>query len=333
MLLPSQTTYPQSASAQIGDISTIDTDAAWCPDGTQIAFVSGRSGNLDIWSIEPGGSNLTNLTHNRASDGDFAWSPDGKAIAFTSDRSGSYDIWVMNADGSNPTRLLSNTDSFEGYPRWSPDGRKIAFVRRSRANYEVWGAEADGSNSKRLSPLDGRSYLAPSWLSNDQVVFLDREHIADQVWIVTLDNPHAIQLTPSSPSFNALNLEASPTAHAVAFLNRNDGNIWIIEADGTGRSLRNGSVPVWSADGKFLAFHSMEDGTIDIWTMKSDGTDPTNVTRGEGGSFPTWSPDNTRLAFTSDRSGDLDVWVINADGSNPRNLTGEDHSQTEQSPA
>ena len=52
-----------------------DLSPAWSPDGSQIAFYSGRDGNTEIYIMNADGSGQTRLTNNAANDGHPAWSP------------------------------------------------------------------------------------------------------------------------------------------------------------------------------------------------------------------------------------------------------------------
>ena len=101
--------------------SSSDFQPAWSPDGTQIAFVSQRGGNEEIYVMNAAdGSNPTNLTNHASNEFQPAWSPDGTQIAFYSNRDGNNEIYVMDAaDGSNPTNLTMNHAS-DRQPAWSP---------------------------------------------------------------------------------------------------------------------------------------------------------------------------------------------------------------------
>ncbi|MBM3981946.1 MAG: hypothetical protein FJ304_17065 [Planctomycetes bacterium] len=58
--------------------------------------------------------------------------------------------------------------------------------------------------------------------------------------------------------------------------------------------------PVWSPDGKRIAFVSDRDGIPDIWVMSATGADPKRVTTKQGFcSTLRWSPDGTKIAFVS----------------------------------
>jgi Tol biopolymer transport system component len=104
---------------------------SWSPNGDRIAFTSDRGGDYEIYSIEPDGTDLRQLTHSPGNDAHNAWSPDGEWIAFTSARGGfkdetalhpgnpqAYgDIYVMRADGSD-VRIVTDNPYEEGTPAW-----------------------------------------------------------------------------------------------------------------------------------------------------------------------------------------------------------------------
>jgi Tol biopolymer transport system component len=108
----------------------------WSPDGRQIAFVSNRGGEFQIWVIRPDGSDLRPLTA-EGRNTDPAWSPDGKTIAFVSTRGGYEDVWLMDADGRG-ARQITFTPERESSPAWSPDGQYLAFTRHA-PGMDDWG--------------------------------------------------------------------------------------------------------------------------------------------------------------------------------------------------
>ena len=64
------------------------------------------------------------------------------------------------------------------------------------------------------------------------------------------------------------------------------------------------------------------EGNWQIYSMRSDGSDPTRLTHNEhNDTLPTWSPDGRKIAFVSDRDGNREIYVMNADGTEQINLT------------
>ena len=51
-----------------------DTQPSWSPDGSRIAFTSGRSGSNQIWTMSPTGASLVRLTHTSTGEQNPAWS-------------------------------------------------------------------------------------------------------------------------------------------------------------------------------------------------------------------------------------------------------------------
>ena len=82
-------------------------------------------------------------------------------------------------------------------------------------------------------------------------------------------------------------------------------------------------LPVWSPDGKKIAFTSYRDGNTEIYTMNPDGGDLQNLTQNSAfDEFPEWSPDGKKIAFRSKRQGGINkIYVMDADGGNVRRIT------------
>ncbi|RKU05921.1 hypothetical protein C6502_20755 [Candidatus Poribacteria bacterium] len=127
----------------------------------QIAFVSNRDGNFEIYVMGINGKNQRRLTKNRAGDWSPSWSPDGKQIAFMSERDGNREIYVMDAAGKNQRRLTNNRHS-DISPSWSPDGKRIAFSSFRDGNYEIYVMDANGGKQRNLSKHDSHD-LYPAW--------------------------------------------------------------------------------------------------------------------------------------------------------------------------
>ena len=277
----------------------------------QIVFHSKRDGNFEIYVMDADGGNQRRLTSN--SDKDFfpSWSPDGKRIVFHSDRDGhvpegrvfhASEIYVMDADGGNPQNL-TNHPSDDRSPSWSPDGKRIVFQSDRDAggnphNIEIYVMDTDGGNQERLT----------NNLTMDE----------DPSW---------------SPDSKRIVFSAQREGHVVHNLDITS-EIYVMDADGGNEqrlteNRNNDWDPVWSLDGKQIAFMAARKGdfqNFDIYVMDVDGGNPQKLTNNRGwDSSPSWSPDSRRIAFTSERDGNYDIYVMAADGGNLQNLTNNPH--------
>ncbi|HEX3226967.1 MAG TPA: hypothetical protein VHQ89_12795 [Gaiellaceae bacterium] len=109
-----------------------------------------------LFSIQPSGDGLKQLTTGSYPSDAPAFSPNGKRVAFQRLGVG---ILTMNPDGTGLHRVTTNPrDSF---PTWSPDGSHIAFVRPLGARWIPYIVATKGGAPRALkkSPPAGR----PSW--------------------------------------------------------------------------------------------------------------------------------------------------------------------------
>jgi TolB protein len=185
-----------------------NAEAAWSPDGKQIAFRSNRdAGDWEIYAINVDGTNERRLTYSAGADIDPAWSPDGTKIAFPSFRGSSagdnIEIFTMNADGSNQVNITNNLGATgannDYYPAWSSNSARLAFVfdgGNSPRSDQIFVMNANGTGRVNLSNNIAYEYN-PSWSSDDsRIVFQSTlDDGKGEIYVMNADGTNRIRLT------------------------------------------------------------------------------------------------------------------------------------------
>lgn len=316
----------------------------------QIAFVSDRDGDDDIYLIDSDGSNLLPLTDNTTPDSFPAWSPDGSRIAYVSELDEHRTIHVMNADGSNTVEVTPTHDVDGTFPTWSPDGSQIAF---KGVSYTPGFVTIGGKDIYVVSVEDSSAVSLTSDLTKDTSLSVaggpvwspDGQHIAfvmeakaggsrtgAGLYIMDRDGGNkrlladqdAINLSGYYDDFfrpiYVFSLTFSPDSRSVLFTGILEGGagIYGIGVDDPASTF---SVPVGglttsislSPDGTSIAYTDPD--TDVLWVSGLDGSNARQLH--DNGLAARWSPDGAQILFVS--AGD--IYVIAVDGSQLRNLT------------
>lgn len=169
-----------------------DKMATWSPDGQQIAFVSNRDGNEEIYAMNADGTNVTRLTYNSAVDESPHWSSDGQRIAFLSgrDATSSWDnlreIYMINVDGTREERITFINENISSFS-WSADGQKLAFAFGLLGEEQIYIKNIDGFS--RTLFTEG---FSPNWSpTNEQIAF----GLDNQIYLKDLNSEGTTQLT------------------------------------------------------------------------------------------------------------------------------------------
>jgi TolB protein len=125
-----------------------DDFPTWSSRGDRIAFTGFETGDFEIYTIRPDGTELRQLTHAHGNDAHQVWSPDGRWIAFVSSRRGWKDegkmggtqpygeIFVMRADGTD-VRQLTDDQWEEGVASWAPSALDAAAINAALHGHSV----------------------------------------------------------------------------------------------------------------------------------------------------------------------------------------------------
>ena len=275
-----------------------------------ITLVISDGANSEIYTVCPDGSQLTNLTGDKASDTDPAWSPDGSRIAFTSDRDGSKQVYVMDADGKYPMELTS--DYVNDKPIWLPDGERIAF--RTYDGTDQWWWRIIDLTSYEIIELSAPSYDAffqtPAWSPDgSQLAYMslieqqERNDGSSQLHVKVLPNRSDVALT--GDVWANINPVWSPDGARIAFFSERDGTynlfaLYVINVDGSG--LQRVTPPLytakasvsWSPDGKWVVVGGNVYPINDVQIINLASKEALNfldLPAGSWASEPDWQPD------------------------------------------
>jgi serine/threonine-protein kinase len=185
-------------------------------------------------------------------------SPDGRFAALHVGGPETRDVWLLDLERLGSWRQLTYRGG--GFPVWSRDGRRIAFMSRQEGSGDLYVVPADGSGPPARVVSGERTKIPVSWSAEGILAYYEiGERTQRDIWVVDLDGDRIPR----------------------PFL----------------ATQANELAPVFSPDGRHLAYVSDENGRNEVYVRPFPPPGPVTVVSIGGGSEPVWSRDGSTLFY------------------------------------
>jgi dipeptidyl aminopeptidase/acylaminoacyl peptidase len=247
------------------------------PDGQWVAYTvstpdldaNRNAGN--IWAVRTSGGDALQLTTG-GHDSAPTWSPDGKTLAFLSSRNGTSQVYLLPMDGGE-AREVTHLSTGADIVKFSPDGKTIAFTSSVYPDCKDDACNSARDAEKEKSKVKARVY--------EQLLYRHWTHWSDgkraHLFLVPVDGstqprdltPGANYDVPPDERSGPEDINFSPDGKEICFTAVTDkveaistnGDLFLVPVSG-GEAKRITSNPgfdgnpVYSPDGKYIAYHA-----------------------------------------------------------------------------
>lgn len=244
-------------------------------DGTQVAFTALN----DLWVMRIGETPVR-LTDDDAIEGTVFWGTQDARIYFTSDRHGDGrpDLYAMDVATGDIERITTTLEARMISPAMAPDGTRIAFI--DGRDQSLWVHElASGQARHVLEQQYGNSIGRPSWAPDSRTVAYAGMQRANTRYREGRNLIQVVDVETGEWVFH----EPAPLPEQL--------------------SDRFEAGPVWSPDGRWMAF--IMRSVLHVMPVAADGTPsgPARALSTDAADMPEWSADSRRILYLA--SGEL----------------------------
>jgi len=296
------------------------------PDGTRVLYsvsyysIPENKGNSEIFVMNTDGSNKEQITHTPGREAGAKWMKDGQHIAFLSSESGSMQLWIMKADGSDRKQISNQVSDINDFS-FSPDETKLLFVSDVKYGQRTVDQYPDLPKASGMIVNDLMYKHWDEWVETVPHPFVAdyKNGQIENVKDILNGEPYE---SPMKPFGGIEQLAWSPDSKTVAYTCRKktgkeyalstNSDIYFYDlATGKTENKTSGMMgydqnPVFSPDGKWMAWESMEhDGyesdknRLFVMNLKTGVKTDLSANFDQNSAGLTWTPDSKSIYFVS----------------------------------
>lgn len=319
------------------------------PDGSMVIFtvstydIEANSGNTNLYSLPLQGGEPLQLTDFEGSASGAQWRPDGGKIGFLSARSGSRQLWEVDPDGTD-LRQVSDIEGGISNFLYSPTGAYISFTRDVKLDptpNEIY-PDLPEANARIIDSLMYRHW--DSWHDYTYSHLFIAEYRDGELGEPTDLMPEERYDTPLNPFGGVEQIGWSADGRKIAYTSKKkvgteyakstNSDLYIYDLDsGETGNITSGMMgydiePVFSADGRYLAWLSMErDGyesdrnRLFVYDLTTDRM--RDLSEGFDGDAhgPAWAADSATVYFSSETAGTVQLFEAEVVSGSIRQIT------------
>ena len=266
--------------------------------GTQIAYSSRVGRFKELFVMDMDGSNVRQLTNEKALALSAAWDPSGSRLLYTSYRNRQPDLFEVDVF-SRATRQVTKNSALEVSPKYRKDGRSILASVSQGGDSDIVLLDNGGRLVQKLTRSNGVIDVSPSYSPDEsQIIFTSNRAGNPQIYVMGADGGGAHRVSFVNSNY-CTDPRWSPKGDKIVFVCRADAgfNLFIANPDGSSpmqlTSSGDNEDPDWSPDGRYLVFATTfwSRGTFHLALMRADGSGMKELTKSRGGDFePSWGP-------------------------------------------
>ena len=267
--------------------------------GTKSYFVSNRSGNKEIWSMDYDGSNQKQFTSYKSITTFPVVSADSSKIAFTTFARGTPQIFIHSLETGRKLAYYNQQASVNAASDFTPDSQHVLIYSTAAGGYsQIYETDVNGGNIHRVSnsrAIDVEPKVNPK--TGADLVFVSGRGGLPQIYRMSMDGTDVERLTNGEGE--AVNPAWNPDGQHIAFAwtrGYAPGNYNIFVMDVASRQINQLTHdagrcenPSWAPDGVHLVYSSKQGNSTQLWTMLADGTQQQRLTTNGNNEKPVWS--------------------------------------------